>query len=74
MNWETLATAHLLPPLLNRLKKYQEALEWSSRIQRIEGFAFGKLSVAFLETKAELAFALYKLGDSQEPGNGQRGF
>ena len=47
LNRRTLAVSHLVPVLLNRAKKYREAVEVSARVQRVELFVFGKLASKF---------------------------
>ena len=67
MSKETLQSYHLLPILLNRLKRYQEAVEWSTQLQKLQLYVFG-YGPPLMETKAELALALYKIGKPKRAG------
>ena len=63
VNPKTVATYHLLLVLLNKVKKHGEAVECCLKLQRREFYVFGKQSVEVVETKAELARALYWVGE-----------
>lgn len=52
----------MLPILLNKVKRYHSAREWATKLKTHELYVYGKESLAYLETKAELAKSLYWLG------------
>ena len=58
-----LASFHLLPFLLNKNKKYKEAMNYSIELLKREERVYSAESVVLMETEGELAIALFKLGD-----------
>ena len=70
MDPQTLAASHLLPFLLNKAKRYKEAVKHSTELLSKEQKVNKPESLNVMETEGELAIALYKLGDIE--GSNQR--